>query len=170
VKFKIGPSNRTTKPSSKSMSVYGEKGKLADIAEAKKIIASTNAQNIIKSLLSSFPDDLSLSGAMSDSSNQLNLDDQHSGMLTPIRYDRSSAASTPSLSLPDSFDLDLNALKSQKVKNSITLCCIGKGHLEHNFIVIFLFSKRRPANIYAVMMESVAQGMSVCLCVTAPES
>ncbi|KAJ1429024.1 hypothetical protein B484DRAFT_419235 [Ochromonadaceae sp. CCMP2298] len=80
-------------------------------AKAGSKMGSRDPQSLIRSLISSFPDDLSLSGSihgLSDSS-PLNLDDQPSGMLTPIRVEH-SAVSTPSLSLPDSFDADYAAL------------------------------------------------------------
>jgi hypothetical protein len=76
-------------------------------------------QSLIRSLINSFPDDLSLSGSihgLSDSS-PLNLDDQPSGLLTPIRIEH-SAVSTPSLSLPDSFDADYAALTRRRATRS----------------------------------------------------
>ena len=91
-----------------------------------------NAQELIKSLLNSFPDDLSLSGEnASDSSNEINSEDQLSGMLTPIKHRKTSAVTTPSLSLPDSFDVDCSYLVNNLKRNnqvwpflSIGLCVI----------------------------------------------
>lgn len=102
------------------MSFSAERHKLAGVVlEAK---AESNAQNLIRSLLNSFPDDFELSTAehaLTESLNHMNLDDQHSGMLTPINYDR-SAASTPSLSLPDSFDVDcFNVVKDMKAAKEV---------------------------------------------------
>ena len=87
------------------MSFSGEIRNLADALEAK---TRSDTQNLIRSLLNAFPDDLNLTGeenVLNDPTNNMDLDDQNSGMLTPIKYN-SSAASTPSLSLPDSFDVD----------------------------------------------------------------
>ena len=103
------------------MNLGGNGGKQTD-ADGKQNAGESQVQKIMKQLLNSFPDDLSLEHAFSDSSNNMNLDDQHSGMLTPIRYDRSSAASTPSLSLPDSFDVDCLNLVGNKKR--ITEVCV----------------------------------------------
>ena len=102
------------------MSFSREIRNLADVHEAK---TGSNAQNLIRSLLNSFPDDFELStgeNVLAESLNHMNLDDQHSGMLTPINYDR-SAASTPSLSLPDSFDVDcFNVVKDMRAAKEVT--------------------------------------------------
>ena len=87
------------------MSYSGGIRNLVDVLDSK---TTSNAQNLIRSLLNAFPDDLNLTGeeqTLRDPTNNMDLDDQHSGILTPIRHDRSSSASTPTLSLPDSFDV-----------------------------------------------------------------
>jgi hypothetical protein len=86
------------------MSFSAEYRNLADVIERK---TSSDPQNLIRSLLNAFPDDLNLTGedqVLNDPTNNMDFD-QQSGMLTPIRNHQSSA-STPSLSLPDSFDVD----------------------------------------------------------------
>jgi hypothetical protein len=93
------------------MSSIGEIRTVVDALDAKAPPAPFNAKNLIKSLINSFPDDLSLSDSvhgLSDTS-PLNLDEQNSGLLTPIKRDRSSD-STPNLSLPDSFDVEVAEL------------------------------------------------------------
>lgn len=91
------------------MSLLGDIRNLAEVLDPK---SGANPQALIRSLLNSFPDDFELDGTanvLSDSTNRMNFDDddQHSGLLTPIQYDRSSQPSTPSLSLPDSFNVDV---------------------------------------------------------------
>lgn len=96
------------------MSLSTEIRFLSDVVDVK---TESNAKKLIRSLLSTFQDDLELStgeNVLTESLNRMNLDDQNSGMLTPINCDRSSA-STPSLSLPDSFDVDcFNIVKDMK--------------------------------------------------------
>jgi hypothetical protein len=98
------------------MSSIGDFRRLAEVLDAKTTL---NAQNLIKSLIT-FPDDLNLTGeeqVLHDPTNNMDLDDQHSGILTPIRNDRSSSSS-PSLSLPDSFDVDV--FEATKVKKAVS--------------------------------------------------
>lgn len=98
-------------------SFAGEYKNLAAVLDPKNV---TDAQNLIRSLIN-FPDDLNLTGedqVLNDPTNNMDLDDQHSGILTPIRQDGSSASSTPSLSLPDSFDVDV--LEATKAKRSVS--------------------------------------------------
>jgi hypothetical protein len=98
------------------MSSIGDFRRLAEVLDAKTTL---NAQNLIKSLIT-FPDDLNLTGeeqVLHDPTNNMDLDDQHSGILTPIRNDRSSSSS-PSLSLPDSFDVDM--FEVTKVKKAVS--------------------------------------------------
>ena len=100
------------------MSFLTEMRNLADVLDPK---SKTNPQALIRSLLNAFPDDFELDGTgnvLSDSTNKMNFDDdQDSGLLTPIHYDQSSQPSTPSLSLPDSFNVDIfeNVVASKKV-------------------------------------------------------
>jgi hypothetical protein len=93
------------------MSFSTEFRDLANILDKK---TSSDAQNLIRSLLNAFPDDLNLTGedqVLNDPTNNMDFD-QQSGLLTPIRNNQSST-STPSLSLPDSFDVDCFDLAKQ---------------------------------------------------------
>ena len=87
--------------------------------DPKVALGSANPQNLIRSLLKSFPDDLDFSDDMQFSQTGSNIldncdggensddgDDDLSGMLTPIGAEHSISASTPTLSLPESFDIN----------------------------------------------------------------
>ncbi|KAJ1400605.1 hypothetical protein B484DRAFT_458140, partial [Ochromonadaceae sp. CCMP2298] len=142
--------------------------------------APFNTKTLIKNLIHSFPDDLSLSDSvhgLSDTS-PLNLDEQNSGLLTPIKRDRSSD-STPDLSLPDSFDVEVADLlrnrgilhESVPIAKSVlgkSVCsrCSGleaeksallAGAAEHKHSFEQILLQRDTANIELQRVRSVAR-------------